>query len=530
MTNIDTSVHYVEKAVMTMLTKIQQRLGVLEEKLEHLQLRTESIRAFAERRNNTNKDAGDAVDEAFETFAHTLAGVSIPCDTNKIIEAQIPRILVNVLNGSNSAIIGGCAITICKISLLHDDIRRDIVSVGGISACVHLIHPNQDPKIIYYIGRTLASLALLEEHKCSMSKMGALQALASHIQKTDDDKSVSSVLIALCHCVEKNDANKNTLIGLGITKSIECILRTTKCKKVISSAAKVITNLACYNAFAAQACLESKCVASLISTSRNIESLDTESCIAIMMACSNLSNTESNQILVGETGALQAILYYLENSDDSSVLKEASNACASVSYSASITRKRMGKLGAIEALVDIILYKGINDDINEAKSAVAASLALVTLIAEQTNRAFLEDSGELPSLVDLYEKTDSLDVLNAGAMFVCAMIPAPDKKAALLQEGRMSAIEKANGAQRILDRCSEMIYSRSHLPNWLIRGNASLRMAEDEACNLLEIPGRKNDVLANSLCKVGLSGFFSQLSLFREVQVWDQENFFGSID
>eukprot|EP00957_Ditylum_brightwellii_P178992 13634461-Ditylum_brightwellii.AAC.1 len=77
----------------------------------------------------------------------------------------------------------------------------------------------------------------------------------------------------------------------------------------------------------------------------------------------------------------------------------------------------MGKLGAIEALVDIILYKGINDDINEAKSAVAASLDLVTLIAEQTNRAFLEDSGELPSLVDLYEKTDSLDVLNAGAMF-----------------------------------------------------------------------------------------------------------------
>jgi len=196
----------------------------------------------------------------------------------------------------------------------------------------------------------------------------------------------------------------------------------------------------------------------------------------------------------------------------------------------------MGREGFVEALVDVVLCKGYNDD-EDAEAAEASCRALVCLLAQGTNRDILAEGGngdDLAELVELFANTESMAVLNTGAMAIGAMVPRERERAraALGLEGRQSPVEAAGG-EKVLTRCLQWLYGLAEggePPAWLKRGLGLIQMTEEEAADIVKRfdadEGRRNhhnqtvcEVNASPLESVEPDEYFPQSTLFREVTV-----------
>lgn len=159
-------------------------------------------------------------------------------------------------------------------------------------------------------------------------------------------------------------------------KSIEYICENWSDPYVLASASKLICNLAYNNVYTALSCLSAHCDEAL-NTSIKKGGGDKNPAIqeAVMMAFCNLANNESNQTHVGASGAIKLAVQTLENSDDPNVLKAAALACASMGHKSFVNKTRMGDQGAIRALLEVAIGRGMGGDEEEEILDAQASTA-----------------------------------------------------------------------------------------------------------------------------------------------------------
>ena len=321
-----------------------------------------------------------------------------------------------------------------------------------------------------------------------------------------DDDALGSAFCGLCNCAEGNDANRNLIVELDVMKSVEYICENWTDPYVLASAAKLICNLAYSNVYTAMSCLAAHCDEALnasIKKGGGDKNPDIQE--GAMMAFCNLSNNESNQTHVGASGAIKLAVTTLETSDDPKVLRAAALACASMGHNrcegnthlqwrldplaantarrSFVNKTRMGDQGAIKALLEVAIGRGMGGDHEEdfldAKAAEACCLALATLLLNQLNQQIMKELRAIDVFVQLVEETESMEVLSAGAMVVAALVPQPDAKKRLLCEGRTLPIEAAGG-EAVLIRAKQWVYGRKAPPDWLLETLTIFQITEEE--------------------------------------------------
>ena len=466
----------------------------------------------------------DEVDIAFQSFALALARAASSCTTRKVVAVGAFRILVSAMKGeTHQFIVGPASLALSQLSLIDDEARRAVVEAGGLPTCAAVVSGG-GALAVEMACKTLASVALVTEGKRQMSEKGAAVALATLLcqraaspGKHITERATVYGLFALSNGAAGSDANRNLFSGLGVVDSVRSILAEIPGRDVVLGAANLIANLSFTNAFAAETYLRGDCVRYLVAAADAADDGDVRA--AVMIALANLSNSAPNQLLLGDIdGAEALVLHTLRESEDAAELTAASLACGSMSYESILIRTRMGQSGFVEALVDVVMCKGLGETA-DCKAAEAASLALVSLLAQAVNRDTLAESGDLTELVDLYlscDGTESMAVLNAGGMVVAALVPRPRERAGL--EGRRSLVEDAGGG-RVLTRCAQWVYGRGDgPPNWLKRAIAMLEMMEEEGAAVLkQSKGEGGLVQVGELSSVEPSECYPQRRLFQEV-------------
>jgi hypothetical protein len=480
----------------------------------------------------------DEVDFAFIRFALNMAVACDVCPIQKQLDAGAPAFLSSMLRVKNDSVVGPASMALAHLSL-HMEAKAPIAAAGGIAACVHLVNTNPNAPIVSQCCKTLASVAMWPANKPLMAGKGAIKALVNAIQSVGpdnlriDDEALGSAFCGLCNCAEGNDANRNLIVELDVMKSIEYICENWTDPYVLASAGKLIANLAYNNVYTAMMCLAGHCEEALnISIKKGGGDKSPDVCEAAMLAFANLSNNESNQTHVGSSGAIELAVKTLENSDDPKVLRSAALACASMGHDSFVNKTRMGDKGAIRALLEVGLGRGMGgdheEDILDAKCAEACCFALATLLLNQLNQQIMKELDAIEVFVNLVLETESMEVLHAGSMVICAMVPQPDAKKRILCEGRTLPIQDAGG-QEALVRCKQWVFGRKQPPDWLLVTLAIFDITEEEA--LKEQYDREEEAkrvvsedlfMDNRLVDSGVSAnmfqdeFYSHLDCFRE--------------
>mmetsp|Transcript_9896 Transcript_9896/g.20131 ORF Transcript_9896/g.20131 Transcript_9896/m.20131 type:complete len:643 (+) Transcript_9896:170-2098(+) len=480
----------------------------------------------------------DEVDFAFIRFALNMAVASDVCPVQKQLDSGAPAFLSSMLTVSNDCVVGPASMALAHLSM-HMETKAPIAAAGGIQNCVKLINDNPNAPIVSQCCKTLASIAVWPANKPLMAQKGAIKTLVRAVQSVGpdneriDDDALGSAFCGLCNCAEGNDANRNLIVELGVMKSVEYICENWTDPYVLASASKLICNLAYNNVYTALSCLSAHCDEALntsIKKGGGDKNPDIQE--AAMMAFCNLSNNESNQTHVGASGAIKLAVTTLEESDDPKVLRAAALACASMGHKSFVNKTRMGDQGAIRALLEVAIGRGMGgeheEDLLDAKASEACCFALATLLLNQLNQQIMKELKAIDVFVQLVEETESMEVLAAGAMVISALVPQPDERKRLLCEGRKLEIEEAGGRE-VLVRAKQWVYGRKPPPDWLMEAidvfditeETALkeqREREDEAQQAIQ-----NDLfLDNRVVSSGTTQntfrdeFYSHLDLFRE--------------
>jgi len=153
-------------------------------------------------------------------------------------------------------------------------------------------------------------------------------------------------------------------------------------------------------------------------------------------------------------------------------------------YNSTINKTRLGDQGAIRALLEVGIGRGMGgdsaEDVLDAKCAEACCFALATLLLNRLNQQIMKELNAMEALVQLVEDTDSMEVLRAGAMVVASLVPPPAAKKRLLCEGRTVPVEDAGGREALV-RCRQWVYGRKEPPGWLLTALATCAVTEDQA-------------------------------------------------
>ena len=313
----------------------------------------------------------DEVDFAFIRFALNMAIACDVCPVQKQLDAGAPAFLSSMLTVKNDCVVGPASMALAHLSL-HVECKAPIAAAGGITVCVNLVNNNPNAPIVSQACKTLASVAMWPANKPLMASKGAIKALVRAVQSVGpdneriDDDALGSAFCGLCNCAEGNDANRNLIVELDVMKSVEYICENWTDPYVLASASKLICNLAYSNVYTAMSCLAAHCDEALnasIKKGGGDKNPDIQE--GAMMAFCNLSNNESNQTHVGASGAIKLAITTLETSDDPKVLRAAALACASMGHNSFVNKTRMGDQGAIKALLEVAIGRGIGGDHEE---------------------------------------------------------------------------------------------------------------------------------------------------------------------
>jgi len=480
----------------------------------------------------------DEVDFAYIRFALNMAIAADICPVQKQLDSGTPEFLSSMLTVDNDFVVGPASMALANLST-HVETKKPIAMSGGIENCVKLVNNNPNAPIVSQCCKVLASVAMLPSNKTYMAGKGAIKALVNIVKSVGpdnyrvDDAALGSAFCGLCNCAEGSDANRNLIVELDVMSAIEYICENWTDQYVLASASKLICNLAFNNVYTALSCLAAHCDEAL-STSIKKSGGDANSDVgeAAMMAFCNLANNESNQTHVGSTGAIELAVHTLETSDDTKVLKAAALACASMGYKSFINKTRMGDHGAIKALLEVALGRGMGgpseEDQADALCAEACCKALATLLLNSLNQQKMKELGAVDVFVQCIADTESMEVLLTGSMVVAALVPLPDAKKRLLCEGRKVPVEEAGGKE-VLVRCKQWVFGRQTPPDWLMESISCLEITEETAIKEQREREEEADRLVsedlfmdNRIVSSGVTPnafrdeFFSHLDCFRE--------------
>ncbi len=422
------------------------------------------------------------MEEAIVNFATSLAQINTNAEKEKLLEYDIPRFLL--LTASN---VGSCDVVekILHVLVPLSHLRKGsmkIMESGGVLVISQLLLSHYHHSNIILFGcKILSSIASLPGAQSTISNkvIPCLEEIVEKIAVIDNNIAPSSIA-QLLNCLGvfglRNYSNKILISSASIPQTLKLMLEQRNDAEVLGAYASMIANISFKNPCAAHNFLASDMIDTFIQ--KAVEKLSVgindDELEKVLMMISNLSNSQENSsLLYCIEGIVEFVVHLLQQSEKVNIIRNASIACASMSYDSPVTRRHFLSRATIEALVDIVLRMGMGlnetqEDKEESKAANAATWALISLASDVTSLQRIGDNlQDFQALIQLYLQTGSEDVLLSGSMLMSALLPSLDNKKALVTEGRISLVENQGGGL-ILKRCMNDIFfcDEALFPKW----------------------------------------------------------------
>ena len=415
------------------------------------------------------------IEDAFIVFASSLLHLN-ENQEHKLEKFDVGGTMLHILEqGGHRDCTVACAIlkTLAKLCLSSEVVKAQVESEGIHVISRTLQHNTNHSDVILFGCQILSNLG----PKANTSIGIAIACLEAIMLNYDSNISVSCInqlFSTLGVFASINDANKLLIASCSIPSEATRIIEEQvepNVRGVLGSCAVMVANVSYRQTTASLALLESGLIASIIRICRetyfslndDCEDNFDEDIEHVLIAIANVSNSNENcSTVCSIEHSIEFVIQVLQQSDNTSLIRFAALACASMSFDCDYAKRLFRHAHAIEALIDIVLRLGMHDDSHDDKeesaAAEAATRALCTIFTDKVAMSVLDNNVEdFESLVQLYLQTESEIVLLGGSMLVSVLLPAPFIRRSLAAEGRQSFIE-SKGGEEIIQRCFNKVY------------------------------------------------------------------------
>ncbi|OQR97481.1 hypothetical protein THRCLA_06934 [Thraustotheca clavata] len=395
-----------------------------------------------------------------------------------VVRAGSLAFLANILRETtNDTVVGPVLIALTHISLFKDtDLRYEIAAAGVISPLVHITESNKNSAVLAEAARLLASLGLSALNKTSMASKPTVKALTKLIILYETLPTTSNVLAyalsALVNLAHGSDVLRTQIVNAEIIPCVSRLLGDTKDVHVKVQAAKLLCNIG-YTGISNQTTIfMAQGDAELITCLRLKNELEEDSLMHVSLqenaalGVSNLASTSATQISIGYSDVITSCLQLLVDSKHPSLLEACALVLASLSYQCKVNKVRIASQNGIHVCLYLLNEPrrfGSNCHVMSASCYAIASLVLT----EANLRIFDELEGHRV-IVPLCMSTNDVNLMEASAMAIAALIPTPAFKFKQLSCGKDIPAETI-GALPALERAAFTLFKQQNqpVPSWL---------------------------------------------------------------
>ncbi|KAE9042587.1 hypothetical protein PR003_g6343 [Phytophthora rubi] len=375
------------------------------------------------------------------------------------------------------------------------DIREQIVKAGVGTPLVDILENSQNARVLVEASRLCAALAGYVPNKRVLASKNVVRFLVQHLmpripprdrEKRDDDdeedmatkleklpfpwdpavqQNMLSALVNLCH--DSEILRSQIAASPYFLPIVIRYVRESPNAEVQTEAAKLLGNMA-YNHVVNQSALmaaEAPTALTACLTATNLQR-SPQLARAGAVGLANLAYTSVNQLTIGYTNASTLLLQLLVDAvGQPPVIEAASTALACLCHQNPPNKARVAAQNGIQVLLYALGAIPDTEDDEDECGRGAALIALCECFAviaqcRPNRQQVMELDGHflLCQLCQHCSSATTLKLLEASACAICALVPPPRERNALIADNRESKIETKSVALKVLERVRHLLW------------------------------------------------------------------------
>ncbi|KAL7681437.1 putative armadillo-like helical protein [Plasmopara halstedii] len=366
------------------------------------------------------------------------------------------------------------------------DVREQIVKAGVGAPLVEILEHSQNARILVEASRLCAALATFAPNKRALASKNVVRFLIQHLvpcilsrsqEMCDNDNEERStvkldtlsfpwdpnvqhsMLIALvnlshgCENLRAQIAASPTFVSIVVH-----YLKQSPDVNVQIEAAKLLGNMA-YNNAVNQSILMAADTATALSTCLTAVNLQRSSQLvrAGAIGLANLAYTSTNQLIIGNSDTSTLLLQLLVDAVKiPTVIEGASIALACLCHQNPSNKARVAAQNGLQVLL-YALQATLNLAENDVEGSHDAALialceSFAIIVHSRVNRQHATELDGHVILCNLCSSAKNLMLVKASAHAICAMVPPPNERNALIADNRESEMETKSITLETLER------------------------------------------------------------------------------
>ncbi|KAF4038713.1 hypothetical protein GN244_ATG09243 [Phytophthora infestans] len=455
----------------------------------------------------------DPKEDVFSRFAQSLA--LLPASqAPQVAEAGALPFLVHLLQQKMGDVVtGSVLIALVHLAIYRTksrshqpsassknglDIREQIVKAGVCLPLIELLENSENARVLVEASRLCAALASYVPNKRVLASKNVVRVLAQHLmpripprnreKRDDDDEEDISLKLEQIPFPWDVDVQQNMLSALtNLSHDCEILrsqiaatpnflpivvryVRESSSSGVQTEAAKLLGNMA-YNHVVNQSALMAAEAPSALTACLTAANLQRSPLLARAGAIglANLAYTSVNQLTIGYSSASTLLLQLLVDAvSQPAVVEAASTALACLCHQNPPNKARIAAQNGLQVLLYALGATRDTEGDEDERGVGAALIALCDSFAVLANsrpdrQQVLELDGHflLCQLCHNCSVMKTPKLLESSARAICALVPPPLERSALLADSRESKMETKSVALKALERARHLLEQES---------------------------------------------------------------------
>ncbi|KAG7384651.1 hypothetical protein PHYPSEUDO_002398 [Phytophthora pseudosyringae] len=465
---------------------------------------------FSSSSSSTPAPVIDPKEDVFSRFAQSLA--LLPASqAPQVAEAGALPFLVHLLRQKMGDVVtGSVLIALVHLAIYRTksrsrqlpasssnelDTREQIVKAGVGTPLVEILENSQNARVLVEASRLCAALASCVPNKRVLASKNVVRLLVQHLmpripprnrEKRDDDEeedlsaklealpfpwdaavqqNMLSALVNLSH--DSEILRSQTAASPYFLPIVVRYVRESSSAGVRTEAAKLLGNMA-YNHVVNQSALMAAEAPTALTECLTATSLQRSPQLARAGAVglANLAHTSVNQLTIGYSNASTLLLQLLVDAvSQPTVIEAASTALACLCHQNPPNKARVAALNGLQVLLYALsAIPDAVDDGDEGAALIALCESFAVIAHSRPNRQqMMELDGHLLlcQLCHQCSATKTPKLLESSARAICALVPPPRERSALVADNRESKMETKSIAPKALNRARHLLGQES---------------------------------------------------------------------
>ncbi|KAG2784141.1 hypothetical protein PC129_g21994 [Phytophthora cactorum] len=451
----------------------------------------------------------DLKEDVFSRFAQSLALLPASQAPQLAEAGALPFLVHLMMQKMGDVVTGSVLIALVHLAIYRTksrshqqsptshnglDIREQIVKAGVCTPLVDILENSQNARVLVEASRLCAALASYVPNKRVLASKNVVRFLVQHLmpripprnrEKRDDDdeedisakleklpfpwdpavqQNMLSALVNLshdCEILRSQIAATSNFLPIVVR-----YVRESPSAGVQTEAAKLLGNMA-YNHVVNQSALmaaEAPTALTACLTAANLQR-SPQLARAGAVGLANLAYTSVNQLTIGYSNASTLLLQLLVDAvSQPTVIEAASTTLACLCHQNPPNKARVAAQNGLQVLLYALGATPDAEDDDDEHGIGAALIALcesfaVTANSRPNRQQVMELDGHflLCQLCQNCSAVKTPKLLESSARAICALVPPPQERSALIADNRESKMETKSIAHKALDRARHLL-------------------------------------------------------------------------